>query len=261
MVTCVAVIGLFTSVASAEPAPTVSVELGPTVSYRTFRDREPTSADKNYATSAIVGADLQVRVYPFAAAPVGAAGLGGLGGYAHGALGFLSSQDIDVPANDPAHNVATTFWRASAGLLYRLSTRVATAPLALTALAGVERWAFTFDMPSPPLQLTPTARYTLARLGAEAELKLGFLGLRAEAGLLLPWAIDDLGDRPVLTRGFGVQGGAAATVELAAHVALLASTHYALFSYELPQILPRSNETARVHDRYLDFLLGARLTW
>jgi hypothetical protein len=251
-------LSLSSRAAHAETEPVLVIEATPQVSFRGFRDSEPTSADKSYSTSAIFGGGVRVQAFPLPAASLA---LRRLGAYVQGSVGFLSSQDVDVPLDDLAHDVATSFWRAGAGLLYRLPLHLGVVPLTVTLLAGAERWSFSFDMPKPPLQLTPTAGYSFARVGADAAVQLGRVGLSANGNVLLPWSIEDLGDRAAQSTGWGVQAGLGASFLAAAHFDLIADARYTVFRFPLPQILPRTTASAEVSDTYLEFLVGGRCHW
>jgi hypothetical protein len=271
--TCALLIGMTARVAHADAPPQVSIEFAPDLTYRSFVDHEPTSADKHYAPRAIVGGELSLRVFPFARWPTA---ISFLGAYAHGALSFLSSQDIDIlpddqrraaapntatPTDEHGRDIDTRFWRAGIGLLYRVPMRLGPVASAVSLVAGIDRWAFSFDLPKPPFQLSPTARYSFARLGADGEMRLGRAQLRVQAHVLLPWSIDDLGDRPAISKGWGLHAGISPSYLLWDHFALVASARVTFFRFDLPQVLPRSAENASARDRYVDFLLGGRLTW
>jgi hypothetical protein len=232
---------------TAGESPLVAFRVAPEWGYRRFVDSEPSTTDKHFAASGIFAISARVDVFPFRnQEPLENLGFRGSFGRAIG----LRSIDIDT---QPPSDVDTTFYHFDLGTTYRGS---AARPLAWSLSATFERWVFDFaDPSSTPYREVPTARYSLATVGADGRLALGPLALLGDAQLLVPLSIAPLGDRKP-TGGFGVRAKLGVACDLLPMLTIDLSESYTLMSFGLEAVKGRSDEPGRVLDQYFVTSLG-----
>jgi len=243
-----ALVLLLSSDLRADVPPVAAIRLEEEWSYRRFLDSEPSSTDKHYVASGYFVANLRADVYPFTDRLKNFGFLGSFGR----AFGLKSLEVDTIPPSE----VGTTFYHFDAGLQYRVPS---SSPLSLTFAAAYERWVFDFDSESPPLREVPTARYSLARAGADARFAIGPLALLGNAALLLPVSIDSLGDREPTGIGFGARAKLGVGLDLFPMLAIDLGGTYTLVTFHLPSVPGRSDAQGTVLDQYFAAALGLTL--
>lgn len=240
-----------TTAAAAQKPRVLALRLAPEWSYRRFSDSEPSSTDKHYAASGIIGANLHVDLYPFSGRADALGNLGFLASYAQ-ALG-LKSIDIDTI---PVTEVATDWYQFDAGVQYRLPS---SSRLSITLSAAYERWVFDFADDGKPLREVPTARYSLVRAGGDADYALDWIRLLGSLQVMLPLSIAPLGDREPTAGGFGARGKLGAAIDLTPMFAIDIAETYTFFTFHLPSVPGRADAPGTVVDQYFVTSLGLTL--
>jgi len=243
---------------AAPPAPTptpriAAIRIAPEWGYRNFKDSEPSSTDKHYVASGFFALNARADVYPFyqRSDPLQNVGVFGSYGRAFG----LQSTDIDTQPLPT--EVDTTFYHFDAGLEYRLPSSSA---LSVTFSGAYERWVFDFDDPTPmPYREVATARYSLARAGADARWALGWVSLLGDAELMLPLSVGALGDREPTGTGFGARAKLGVAIDVLPMFTVDLSGAYTLVTFHLPSVPGRTDSAGSVLDQYLVASLGIAL--